>query len=160
MTGTLISGSSALQFFERTVYADSSGLDLFIEHASARPIALWLQSIGYIFCPSADADYQTLEMGLDKQVAKNASDGNTMFEPFFNKGHFEPIVCLKFHRATYPNVQVITSNGPPLEMVLNFHSSELIQSCIKKMLSEVYSLHDEPHHSQKSIFNLPSGNIH
>jgi len=126
VTGTLISGSTALQFFDRTVYEDSD-LDLFVEHASARPITLWLESIGYMFIPSKDADYQTLEMALDKKPETNADDANSFFEPFVNMCGFHPIVSLVFHRVNYPNIQVITSKGPPLEMVLDFHSSELVQ---------------------------------
>jgi len=124
VTGTLISGSTALQFFDRTVYEDSD-LDLFVEHASARPLTLWLESIGYKFIPNKDADYKTLEMAFDKKTETNTDD--SFFEPFVDKCGFHPIVSLEFHRENYPNIQVITSKGPPLEMVLDFHSSELVQ---------------------------------
>lgn len=39
-TGMLISGSTALKFFERVVYPDSD-LDLYIEHRFSRQVADW-----------------------------------------------------------------------------------------------------------------------
>jgi len=125
-TGTIISGSAAVQFFDRTVYEDSD-LDLYVQHQSARPIALWLQSIGYVFVPCKDSEFQSLEMGLEKSIKFNPEDiyGIPLDiddEP--DKGYFDAVVVLDFKKLNHPVIQLITSRGPPLEMVLDFHSSE------------------------------------
>ena len=123
-TGTIISGSTALQFFDRTDYANSD-LDLYVEHSSARPIATWLQNIGYIFTPQEDSEFQTLEMGLDKKTDDNTEEMPTLFDQLSPKGYFDAIAVLDFKKENHPPIQVITSKGPPLELVLDFHSSEL-----------------------------------
>lgn len=114
-TGTIISGSTAVQFFDRDVY-ENSDLDLYVQHRTARPIALWLQTVGYLFVPHQDADFQTLEMGLDKSSERYTVDSD--------EGYFDAVVVLDFKKVNHPNIQLITSRGPPLEIILNFHSSE------------------------------------
>jgi len=122
-TGAIISGSTALQFFDRTNYA-SSDLDLYVKHSCARPIVMWLQSIGYVFTPTEDSEFQTLEMGLDKEPEDDTEEMPTLFDPLSHKGYFDTIVVLDFKKENHPPIQVITSKGPPLELVLDFHSSE------------------------------------
>ena len=125
-TGTIISGSAAVQFFDRAIY-ENSDLDLYVQHQSARPIALWLQSIGYVFVPCKDSEFQSLEMGLEKSIKLNTEDIYGIpididDEP--DKGYFDAVVVLDFKKLNHPVIQLITSRGPPLEMVLDFHSSE------------------------------------
>jgi hypothetical protein len=125
-TGTIISGSAAVQFFDRALYKDSD-LDLYMQHQSARPMALWLQSIGYAFVPCKDSEFQSLEMGLQKSIKLNTEDIygipiDINDEP--DKGYFDAVVVLDFKKTNHPDIQLITSRGPPLEMVLDFHSSE------------------------------------
>lgn len=128
MTGTIISGSTAVQFFDRTFYVDSD-LDLYVQHQSARPIALWLQSINYEFVPCKDPYFQSLDAGLAKSIEFNSENiygipgvTDTYDEP--DKGYFDAVVVLDFKKANHPDIQLTTSRGPPLEMVLDFHSSE------------------------------------
>ena len=47
-TGTLISGSTALQLFDRVTYSESD-LDLYVEHRFSRALAEWLLEIGYTY---------------------------------------------------------------------------------------------------------------
>ncbi|KIM41068.1 hypothetical protein M413DRAFT_11278 [Hebeloma cylindrosporum] len=136
-TGTLISGSTALQFFDRTVYEDS-GLDLFVEHASLRPIAIWLGSIGYLYNPGQDSEFKNLEMALSKNADINLADDDSFFEPFFNKSGFKPIVTIEFCRDMHPNIQVFSSQGPPLEMVLDFHSTCTMNVITHKRAYSIY----------------------
>ncbi|KAG8819209.1 hypothetical protein FRC19_010028, partial [Serendipita sp. 401] len=51
-TGTLISGSQALQFFDRAHYLDSD-LDLYVSCRHTLTVGLFLLSIGYRFEPTA-----------------------------------------------------------------------------------------------------------
>jgi hypothetical protein len=121
----IISGSTAVQFFDRDVYANSD-LNLYVEHRTARPMALWLESIGYSFVPRQDAEFQTLEMGLDQSSDLTPVDpfGMSALSDGPQKGYFNAIAILDFKRINCSDIQLITSRGPPLEMVLNFHSSE------------------------------------
>lgn len=52
VTGTLIAGSFALQFFDRAFYPESD-LDLYVPYEQALKVALWLMHVGYSFKPSA-----------------------------------------------------------------------------------------------------------
>ena len=60
----IVSGSTALGFFDRTEY-DNSNLDLYVDHRFRRPIAVWLQRIGYKFLPRPALGPETLEMALE-----------------------------------------------------------------------------------------------
>jgi hypothetical protein len=114
-----------------------------VQHQSARPIALWLQSINYVFVPCKDSDFQCLEMGLEKSVKFNTKDiygvpGLTNIYDESDKGYFDAVVVLDFKKANHPDIQLIISRGPLLEMVLDFHSSEYL--CFYFVLKRIYSL--------------------
>lgn len=55
-------------------------------------------------------------MGLDKSSERYTVDSD--------EGYFDAVVVLDFKKVNHPNIQLITSRGPPLEIILNFHSSE------------------------------------
>jgi len=104
----IISGSAALEFFDRTEYSDSN-LDLYVDHRFRRPIAVWLQSIGYKLLPQGT---ETLTMALE-------------VEPTPDRSYSKGILGLEFIKSNgRPRVQLITTIASPLEMVLRFHSSE------------------------------------
>ena len=64
LTGALISGSTAIEFFDRTIYPDSE-LDVYVELKFARTIADWLVEIGYKYRPlSKSADMAALDAAL------------------------------------------------------------------------------------------------
>lgn len=135
-----------------------------MQHHSARPIALWLQSINYAFVPCKDSDFQSLEMGLEKSVKFDNEDiygipGLTDIYDESDKGYFDAVVILDFKKANHPDIQLITSRGPPLEMVLNFHSSEYL-FWKEYICSFKTSLCDEHNNSRQSILHIPPGNIH
>ena len=121
-----ISGSTALQFFDRTVYPDSD-LDLYVEHKFRDGIAIWLEGIGYNFTP------RKRFASLKEQLAFSWSDdpdpdlspSNPFFESKSN-GYFGRGVAnvYNFFRSER-KIQLITSNHSPLEIILNFHSSKL-----------------------------------
>jgi hypothetical protein len=86
----------------------------------------WLESIGYSFVPQQDGEFQTLQMGLEKSADFKTADplGISALTDGLEKGYFDAVAVLDFKKLSHPNIQVITSRGPPLQMVLNFHSSE------------------------------------
>ena len=105
-----------------------------MEHQAARPLALWLETIGYFFVPRRDAEFQTLEMGLDTSSDFGVVDpfGMTALTDGPQKGYFDAVAILDFEKVNRPNIQLTTSRGPPLEIVLNFHSSERSNYCFSK----------------------------
>ena len=96
-----------------------------MQHHSARPIALWLQSINYVFVPCKDSDFQSLEMGLEKSVKFDNEDiygipGLTDIYDESDKGYFDAVVILDFKKANHPDIQLITSRGHRLKWCLIF----------------------------------------
>jgi len=119
-----ISGSTALQFFDRSFYTDSD-LDIYVEHRYCKPVALWLESIGYTFKNRNKHQCQKLEVALEETLFLDLE----MEEGFFESqsiGYFGRGVAnvYNFHKLDPDRkIQLITSYYAPLEIVLNFHSS-------------------------------------
>lgn len=115
-TGTLISGSIALQFFDRTRY-DDSDLDLYVEFQHIHPlISFIVEEAGYTFLPPDDAGRITLEEQLGiiaKRTEGNIPDDYDM-----------PILMgvLTFMKGA-TKVQVMTSLSGVMHTILGFHSS-------------------------------------
>lgn len=113
----IISGSVALQFFDRTEY-DNSKLDLYVDKRFRRPIAIWLQAIGYEFLPPA-LENETLEQALEH--TPGVDNGPYVDDGSYVNGTF--ILDFKMTKR-HSSVRLITTMESPLEMVLRSHSSE------------------------------------
>ncbi|EPQ60361.1 hypothetical protein GLOTRDRAFT_31372 [Gloeophyllum trabeum ATCC 11539] len=137
-TATLISGSSALQFLDRTFYPDSD-LDLYVHPGFAREIGRWLiDHEGYEYKPyeSQNADFDTQDEVIMKAMrdAGLAPGQRTFSEdlhPFMNQMYRIPGVetVFSFERLN-PNagedplkVQIILASQTPLQCILGFHST-------------------------------------
>jgi len=122
----LISGSTALQFFDRSFYPDSD-LDIYVEHLYADRIAYWLLSIGYEFVPRKQ---QTKDFRIGYQeIHQDTPHHLHGFFPPESTGYFGKGVSEVYDfRKSHPDrkIQLITSYHSPLEVILNFHSSECI----------------------------------
>jgi len=154
-TGAIISGSTALQFFDRTIYANSD-LDLYVQHDCACDLALWLESIGYMFVPLENDNFQTLQMSLDKSPDFDPTDIT------FDNEYCDGVIILNFMKEDHPSIQVITSRGPPLGMVLQFHSSGFF-FCSEPTYVFIQlpsRLRYEFHHPQQSLFDPPTSDLH
>ena len=113
-SGMIISGSTALEFFDRTKYANSD-LDLYVDHHYREPIILWLQSIGYSFLSRPSIGPQSLDTVLEEVPRPET--------PSRYPG--AAMLVLDFIRSNpQARIQLITSSASPLELVLSFHSSE------------------------------------
>jgi len=127
-TDMFVSGSTALQFFDRTNYPQSD-LDLYVEHKFRVNIVTWLTSIGYQF--QLRKGYSSLAEQLDFNWGDpdpNISASNPFFESRSN-GYFGRGVANVYNFFKYDperKIQLITSNHSPLEIVLNFHSSIVV----------------------------------
>ncbi|KJA20915.1 hypothetical protein HYPSUDRAFT_42508 [Hypholoma sublateritium FD-334 SS-4] len=121
-TGMLISGSTALQFFNRTVYEDAD-LDLYVEHRLRKPIAIWLAHIGYKYAPHHKPEFPTLDGALsvtDSELGNTGVNVSSNERPEYR----EAVMVLTFEKhAPYRKVQVITSRSNPISNVLRFHST-------------------------------------
>lgn len=129
-TGTVISGSTAVQFFDRTTYPESD-LDVYVEHQYCRDVAWWLMSRGYEFKPSRPeqpksfvAAFRTWSPDVDGIWALFVQD------PVGYLGHGVTDIFDFFKVGSQRKVQLISTRGCPMEVILNFHSSKLIPPVI------------------------------
>ena len=121
----LISGSIALQFFERVFYPESD-LDLYVEIRYYKTIASWLISIGYIYesRPGQNSD-QNLDEVLNTVIP---TDGPRFAQPSTGDyADFGVVDVYDFHKPDDPDskIQLVVSHYSPLEPILRFHSSTL-----------------------------------
>jgi len=149
MTGMIISGSTALQFFERVLYPDSD-LDLYVEHLYMRHVALWLASVGYRYVPARNKDLSenqddvgrvsatqpTLEEALatvappDTVYPIHGYESHPPPRIFFygsGGGYLDATAIINFVKGDasheHRKIQLIIASHSPVEMILNFHSS-------------------------------------
>ncbi|KAI0061372.1 hypothetical protein BV25DRAFT_1773159, partial [Artomyces pyxidatus] len=145
-TTTLVSGSNALQFFERTAYPGAD-LDLFTPREHMLTLALWLLQCGYAFVPApgqmSDADLGALALPDELGAALEREDARDR-ELDAYENMFCVIKVYTFCKAAPGGpgkplkVQVIGSNVPPVAAVLHFHST-----CVMNVISysTAYSLY-------------------
>ena len=130
-TGTLISGSNALQFLSREVFPDAD-LDLYTHPRHTRQVGLWLIDEGYSFTPRVSDLHRmlgalntgtwasqmtifenTLLVYEAEQDEYDSSDIKAVY-------HFEKLMG---SLRVPSKVQVIACLQSPLHTILNFHSS-------------------------------------
>ncbi|KAF8185704.1 hypothetical protein BJ912DRAFT_972907 [Pholiota molesta] len=123
-TGMLISGSTALQFFNRVVYPDSD-LDVYVEHAYREDIGLWLLSIGYKYVPYPTSNSKTFQDDLD--LNPDTTPSRMLTQRHFiesGQGYLGAQCVFTFvKQKPFRKVQMITSLNSPLERILSFHST-------------------------------------
>lgn len=114
-TSTLISGSVALQYFDRAFYP-SSDLDLYVHSRHRREVGSWLMGMGYAFSPGRGQD-----ANFDITVARNPQSKGLQYAMPGVAG------ILTFHKEGNHGrlkVQIIVARRTPMEVVLGFHSSK------------------------------------
>lgn len=122
----LISGSTALQFFDRSEYPGSD-LDLYVEHRYAGVIGEWLQRLGYSFVPREKRQSHKFDEA-HREAPPGDREGQGIFssdgEGYFGRG---VAGVFNFHQY-HPDrkIQLITSLYSPLEVILHFHSSVFV----------------------------------
>ncbi|KAK7444300.1 hypothetical protein VKT23_015312 [Stygiomarasmius scandens] len=109
LTGAVISGSTALQFFARAHWT-ASDLDVYVEHSSGYLMALFLISIGYDFEPTNSQNW-SISDAYDQINLTEVYDDGRGFACVFN-----------FHRGS-SKIQLITATYSPIDIILNFHST-------------------------------------
>lgn len=144
-TQMFISGSTALQFFERSSYPDSD-LDIYVEHRFRQTVVAWLLQIGYQFKPR-DIRSTSVPFSLEEEMAVTIEPyctGGSPSAPFFVPkitGYFGRGVTNVYNFFKYNperKIQLITSDHSPLEIVLNFHSSMIPPDLTKQALTPFF----------------------
>lgn len=118
-TASLISGSTALQFFDRTFYPESD-LDVYVPATHKVEVGRWILAQGYRFAPYSfqDPDFETAIVSEDDNIpmwiyVMTGSDGVFTFK---KPSPHDPKLELK--------VQVIVATNTPIEAIIgSFHSS-------------------------------------
>ena len=136
-TGTVISGSTALQFFDRTTYPESD-LDIYVEHRYCREVVWWLTSKGYSYRPRPTQPVSFNEALQESAPAPNHA-GAVFFSPDIS-GYFGHGMANVFDFVRYGSerkIQLMSAHHCPLEIILDYHSSRLRYIVIvKKKLSD------------------------
>ncbi|EIW56989.1 uncharacterized protein TRAVEDRAFT_81046, partial [Trametes versicolor FP-101664 SS1] len=120
-TGTLISGSIALQFFDRAVYPESD-LDLYVHSQHRREVGMWLLSMGYTFFPSRRQDPRF------KTTVLNAEQSRGLH--YVMPGVSAIYTFRRQVGEQHLKVQIIVARRAPMEVVLGFHST-----CVMNVIS-------------------------
>ncbi|KAH8092522.1 hypothetical protein BXZ70DRAFT_898119 [Cristinia sonorae] len=130
-TGTLISGSVALQFLDRTFYPESD-LDIYIPPQFDREVLLWLTKNGYQFVPTKDQPAtldEAIKLGRDLGFVSGMVDDPEGYS-------LRPIQAVYTFRkfslsadGSKTRVQCIVAVSAPLEVV-SFHST-----CVMNVIS-------------------------
>ena len=132
-TGTLISGSNALQFLDRTFYPESD-LDIYTHPGHAREVGDWLvQKEGYTFLPTATqmhSDFGLLSWLVWAPWTLTFPRTDIVWEDMhvtqYRIPGLDDIYSFeKLSQSGYPplRVQIIAAETAPLQCILGFHSS-------------------------------------
>ncbi|SJL06520.1 uncharacterized protein ARMOST_09861 [Armillaria ostoyae] len=135
--GILISGSTAIHFFERDAgeYVDSD-LDFYVNHSQCQKVAAFLLKTGYHFRPR-ESQLETFEA--------NVAHIDWLTHFIFNfftptSTYANPAIAgvFDFYNAADKKVQLITSKYSPVDVILHFHST-----CVMNFIthSHAYSLY-------------------
>ena len=118
-TGTLISGSTALQFFDRAFYPESD-LDLYVSKAWRVEVGRFLLQSGYTFVPYT-RQRSTFELAISdtRVTTSTALYGN--FRGISGVFNFEK----KGIRGETLKIQLMVAVRSPVEPILCYHSSKL-----------------------------------
>ncbi|KAF7333505.1 DUF607-domain-containing protein [Mycena venus] len=109
-TGTIISGSTALQFFNRLTWTDSD-LDIYVPRVSAALAVIFIMENGYTYNPRKSQD-----KNVSAQLSVSVSDRPPSY---LGRGIAD---VLDFHKGER-KIQVIVATTTPLEIILSFHST-------------------------------------
>jgi len=119
-TGTLIAGSNALQFLDRTFYGEAD-MDMYVHPGHAREVMDYVvEREGYEFKPHSRQPQDYREIVSDKW------DNTRMRQDYQIKG-VRSVLSLEKHGSNgYRKIQVIECAMSPFDTIINFHSSEFM----------------------------------
>ncbi|KAL0056852.1 hypothetical protein AAF712_016535 [Marasmius tenuissimus] len=156
--GFLISGSTALSFFEREVY-ENADLDVYVDLKYAIFIADFLERIGYIYEPyRTDFRHQRDKYPdeLDDAINQFSQELDELGreELNWNRYPWGGVVDVLHFRRGEREVQIILCEGSPLGVILGFHST-VVMNLIS--YSHAISLYPQSTFRDRvSLLNSPS----
>jgi hypothetical protein len=136
-TGTLVSGSNALQFFDRSFYPESD-LDVYLHRGREREVGNFLLADGYTFQPTArqfedfseqerntwHRDQRPFRFPVASSCFRSAMDLDEDYKPAKSWGL---LFVLYFSKLSVTGaelkVQLLIAEASPIEAILRFHSS-------------------------------------
>lgn len=127
-TGTLISASNALQFFDRTFYPESD-LDIYTHPGHTREAGLWLMHReGYHFVPSLSQDGSFEDLvendwdGLARRYDQDIDVDIRTGQQYRISGVQAIFTFKKIVAGEELKVQIMEAKTTPLQCILGFHS--------------------------------------
>jgi hypothetical protein len=133
-TGTLISGSNALQFMDRSFYRRSD-LNLYTHPRHAKEVGMWLiRHEGYVFLPNTSQgtlDFHQMDCVGWAPWRTLMPDGFTTYEEdliddsTYNMTGLDDVY--RFEKSTTGQtlkIQIMSAEHSPMQCILGFHSSE------------------------------------
>ncbi|KAJ6552785.1 hypothetical protein B0H19DRAFT_1072284 [Mycena capillaripes] len=109
-TGTIVSGSTALQFFNRRIW-EGSDLDVYVDRPGAALAAIFIVDTGYTFNPR-----KSQEKTVSAQLVQSIKDRPPSY---LGRGIAD---VLDFHKGD-KKIQLIVATTTPMEIILSFHST-------------------------------------
>ncbi|PPQ87265.1 hypothetical protein CVT26_003247, partial [Gymnopilus dilepis] len=122
-SGAVISGSFALQYFDRSFYAESD-MDMFVRIGGVGPLCEFIRSQGYASVGhSHDYDECVAEGGA--HIIKAALNITSFEDPLLGVYTFQKFVVWASGRVDILQVQVVVVDTEPIEHILfDFHSKD------------------------------------
>lgn len=151
-TATLISGSTALQFFDRSFWPESD-LDVYVHMQFTKEVGKYLLQEGYTFIPGR-IQAEDFEVASEASVIKENPD----FYSF--RGVASVFTFQKETADDMLKVQLIVARRSGVEVILHFHSSMLCFPIVRDWAFILfYSMRHERHILRKSLLSLSQSNI-
>ncbi|TDL21038.1 hypothetical protein BD410DRAFT_771825 [Rickenella mellea] len=125
-TGTVISGSNALQFLDRSFYSDSD-LDLYVYPHHAIDVGNWVMKHGgmeYTFKPILNQHAEFRVAAL----ARPEWSGDEEDEDYKMEGARNLLNFVSADKAKPLTVQIIVTEEAPLETIFKFHSTVVMNA--------------------------------
>ncbi|CAL1699943.1 unnamed protein product [Somion occarium] len=138
-TSTLISGSTALQFFDRSFYPDSD-LDLYVPMKFRLYVGQWLMGVGYTFVPNSSQSAKFELAVIDPTVIITQGLG-TYSGMVGVAAVFTFVKPSQTEAGKELKVQVIVSVRAPMEIILYYHSTVVMNVITYE---KAYSLYPIP----------------
>ncbi|EDR15939.1 uncharacterized protein LACBIDRAFT_301449 [Laccaria bicolor S238N-H82] len=135
-TAALISGSNALQFLDRSHYADSD-LDVFVFAGTVREIGRWLiNHEGYSFTPRPEQSPEFEKAAVEMSPVPGEPEAFEVHEAEYRSTGI--IGVHSFSKAPDLTIQLITTRRTPMDCILRFHST-----CVMNVIAfdAAYSLY-------------------
>jgi hypothetical protein len=133
-TGTLVSGSAALQFMDRTVYPESD-LDIYTHPGHAQAIGHWLvKTEGYAFLPTEGQTPRCFDSDTPSFPWRTFSNqADLLLSPSVSGCYRSQSIDAVYSfertrvREETTRVQIVSARNSPLHCILSFHSSQFHQ---------------------------------